>query len=308
MSEQVLIGQDVTSSEPRPDRAADRAPSARAGDARSVRRNVWGYVALTLVVSFAFEAWMLRSAGGLAALGGYSAWLLMWIPGVLSLVWRLVRREGFRDIGLGLGKLSAWGWAHLIPVLCALFAYALSFAFGIVHFLPGTEGHKPLGQWIISTIVIAFVGLPLSAGTALGEELGWRGYMVTRLVRGGVRFPLVTSGIIWGVWHLPLIVFGDYNASGHPWLSAAMFMVAVTFGGVIFGWLRLAGRSVWPAVLAHAVHNLYFQAIFDKAFDGDNEIYFATEAGVFPCIFYAAIAAWLWRSGALARATRRERT
>jgi uncharacterized protein len=48
----------------------------------------------------------------------------------------------------------------------------------------------------------------LSCVSAAGEEIGWRGYMLTRLTEGGIRYPVLASGVIWGLWHVPLIVTG----------------------------------------------------------------------------------------------------
>ncbi len=46
----------------------------------------------------------------------------------------------------------------------------------------------------------------LGADVAAGEEIGWHGYMLTRLVDAGVAKPILTSGLIWGLWHVPLIL------------------------------------------------------------------------------------------------------
>src|SRR5688500_2802887 len=75
---------------------------------------------------------------------------------------------------------------------------------------------------------------------SFGEELGWRGYMTTRLVQAKVPAPLVVGAIIWGAYHVPLILWGDYSTSSLPALSAALFMVCVVFVGLFFAWLRLA--------------------------------------------------------------------
>jgi membrane protease YdiL (CAAX protease family) len=140
---------------------------------------------------------------------------------------------------------------------------------------------------------------------SLGEELGWRGYLLTRLVEAKIPAPLWVSGLIWGAWHLPLILWGDYATSSRPWLSATLFMIVVTLAGVFFGWLRLAGGSVWPAMLAHSSHNVAYQSIFDAHMNGPLERTFAGEQGLFSIVAYGAAVAWLWRSGRLARVLER---
>lgn len=71
---------------------------------------------------------------------------------------------------------------------------------------------------------------------AAGEEIGWRGYMLTRLIAAGVPKPILVSGLIWGAWHLPLIVSGRYVVSSDPMLSAALFMVTSVAGGYLIAW------------------------------------------------------------------------
>ncbi|WP_255266051.1 CPBP family glutamic-type intramembrane protease [Microbacterium hominis] len=90
---------------------------------------------------------------------------------------------------------------------------------------------------------------------ALGEELGWRGWLLPKLMPLGAIPAILISGVIWGLWHAPLILLG-YNYPGVPgWLGlTAMTEMCIVFGA-IFGWLRLRSDSVWPAALAHAAFN-----------------------------------------------------
>lgn len=117
-------------------------------------------------------------------------------------------------------------------------------------------------------------GLPVSTGTivavqlatlpvaalinlvpALGEELGWRGWLLPRLMPLGTVPALLITGVIWGVWHAPLILLG-YNYPDAPgWLGVAAMVGTCTVVGALFGWLRLRSGSVWPAALAHAAFN-----------------------------------------------------
>ncbi|MGV8858706.1 CPBP family intramembrane glutamic endopeptidase [Rhodoglobus sp.] len=90
---------------------------------------------------------------------------------------------------------------------------------------------------------------------ALGEELGWRGWLLPKLMPLGAVPAIVISGVIWGLWHAPLILLG-YNYPDAPrWLGLTMMIGMCSIFGAIFGWLRLRSDSVWPAALAHAVFN-----------------------------------------------------
>ena len=108
-----------------------------------------------------------------------------------------------------------------------------------------------VGLQLITLPMAAFINLI----PALGEELGWRGWLLPKLMPLGALPAILISGIIWGLWHAPLILLG-YNYPGVPgWLGlAAMVGMCIIFGAV-FGWLRLRSESVWPAALAHAAFN-----------------------------------------------------
>lgn len=66
--------------------------------------------------------------------------------------------------------------------------------------------------WQCLGVMLVFGALDACKYTA-GEEIGWRGYMLTRLVDSGIKAPILISGLIWGLWHAPLILSGQY-ASG----------------------------------------------------------------------------------------------
>lgn len=89
---------------------------------------------------------------------------------------------------------------------------------------------------------------------ALGEELGWRGFLLPRLIPLGRPRALVLSGIVWGLWHAPVILLGYNYPHDHLLGVLAMVGTTVTFG-VILGWVRLTTASVWPAVVGHAALN-----------------------------------------------------
>ncbi len=106
-------------------------------------------------------------------------------------------------------------------------------------------------------------GFIAKAGRAMGEEIGWRGFLVPELfkVTGFTGVGLV-SGAMWALWHFPLILFSDYNAGTPAWFALGCFTVMITAVGFIAAWLRLRSGSVWPAVFFHGSHNMFIQMIF----------------------------------------------
>ncbi|MFC5816274.1 CPBP family intramembrane glutamic endopeptidase [Nonomuraea harbinensis] len=204
--------------------------------------------------------------------------LMMFTPslGVLA-AWRASRvpfREWTRGTGLTLGErkgrtlllvLAAWLG---VPALVAL-AAALSVAAGLLTLdLDGLSLSRAqleaqnvpvpagLSTGVVIQLVVGVVAGPLlNAIPSLGEEWGWRGYLVPRLTGArGVVAGLVLSGAIWGLWHAPLTLLG-YNYPNLGAGAALYFTGFCVVAGVVLGWLRLRTGSVWPAVVAHGSLN-----------------------------------------------------
>jgi membrane protease YdiL (CAAX protease family) len=198
---------------------------------------------------------------------------LMWTPGLASIVARLALREGFKDVSFSLrGRhvrrmlLLGWTW----PLAVGLVAYGLAWTSGLDGFAPPAMSKLGLEHAGALTKLATSIGINLTLGTVVGaiaaegEEIGWRGYMLTRLIDAGVPRPILVSGLIWASWHVPLIVSGQYAAGPHPALSAVLFVFCVTAAGYVAARVRLESGSVWPAVALHASWNALIQGTSDR--------------------------------------------
>ncbi len=108
--------------------------------------------------------------------------------------------------------------------------------------------------WALQFVNV-IVGSVLNTIPAAGEEIGWRGFLFPRLLELVGPLPSVLiSGVIWGLWHAPLILLG-YNYPSNPGLGLAAMCVLTTGVGAILAWLRQRGGSVWPAALGHGTLN-----------------------------------------------------
>jgi CAAX protease family protein len=98
--------------------------------------------------------------------------------------------------------------------------------------------------------------LPILATTfVLCEEIGFRGYLLPKLLPIGRRRALLLPGLVFATWHLPLALLTPLLPIGNPVISLPLFYAAVVAGSFFYGYLRLASGSVWPASIAHATHN-----------------------------------------------------
>jgi len=113
----------------------------------------------------------------------------------------------------------------------------------------------PIGLLVAAQFLNVLIGSIINVVPALGEELGWRGWLLPKLLPLGVVPALLISGVIWGLWHAPLILLG-YNYGNAPgWLALAAMVAMTTVIGAVFSWLRIRSESVWPAALAHGSFN-----------------------------------------------------
>jgi membrane protease YdiL (CAAX protease family) len=104
------------------------------------------------------------------------------------------------------------------------------------------------------------------------------------------------SGGIWAVWHVPLILFADYNAGTPAWYAVPCFAAMVVAIAVPLAWLRLRTGSVWPAAIWHASHKLYVQGFFDRVtVDTGPTRWPTTEFGAALAVAIGATAWLFWR-------------
>lgn len=246
------------------------------------------FLVLTFALSSIFYVFFAR-AKTLSAGGGLYVGMLMWCPGISALITRLIFQRNVRGEG--------WAWApsryelagYALPIAYAACAYAAVWIFDF--------GGVDLGRFKTNAFRFVTLGLALNLAFALGEELGWRGFLVPKLAeRLSFTGTAIVSGIIWASWHMPLIIFADYNGGTPTLYSIACFAVMVVGISVPLAWLRLRSGSLWPAALLHASHNLFIQGFFDVVtVDTGPTKYLLSEFGAVLALA-AAITGWMfWR-------------
>ncbi len=228
-----------------------------------------------LSLSFGFSwavfgaAWSLglfRDGVGLAE--GPFLFLFMWGPalGALAATW-MYDRARWREV-LGISYRPNWWWvaAVLVPailILIATYASALlpgvelvGLEQGIGAALPdqvsSIQGQLPPLPVVLAASVLA--GATLNGILALTEELGWRGYLWSQWRPLGFWRLSVLTGILWGVWHAPIIAAG-YNYPGEPVRGPLMMTGFTLLICPLIGRLRERAGSVLAASIFHGVLN-----------------------------------------------------
>lgn len=214
--------------------------------------------------------------------------VLMWAPGVGALIAQRVVYGTLAGLGWRRGRWQYLWIAVMLPVAYLTAIY-------VPVWLTGLGKLDQTALWPV--LVLAPVGILGNVPLALGEELGWRGLLAPTLVRGwGVTGGSIASGLIWSLWHVPLIVSGDYSGGAPAWYSVLCFTVSATGVAVLLAWLRLRSGSLWPSTLFHATHNALIQGVLDHStIDTGWTTWLTTEFGVGLSIAATIIAAYCWQ-------------
>ncbi|MGI9597318.1 MAG: CPBP family intramembrane glutamic endopeptidase [Acidimicrobiales bacterium] len=211
---------------------------------------------LVFVVSVLALGWLgpvLDRATGSEVGNGPGTILWIMLPAGTALLLRL-RRDGWSDAGFEPSYRSARPWYRLAELF-----YPALIAVVIVSGLATDRLNLVDGDNVAGRLILLLLaGLIPSTITAILEEFGWRGFLVPRLQAAGVgRWSNhLIVGLVWGAWHLPyLSAFWDFTDESLLTL-APRFLIATVVAAVLYGEIRLATNSVWPAVVMHATANI----------------------------------------------------
>lgn len=213
----------------------------------------------------------------------------MWAPGIAAIITTLfIAKKPFSSLRLNtLGPKRFYLWAWFLPAVLTIFGSLFTLLFGIAKLdlnftmirtaMESAAGGSevPVGVIILSQVLLGLTLGPLiNVLFTMGEELGWRGYLLPQLLPLGQWKAVLLSGVIWGVWHAPVIVQG-HNYPGYPILGVFMMIVFCVLLGIIISWMYLNTKSPWVAALAHGAINaiaglpiLFFEPGFNIAMGG----------------------------------------
>ncbi len=275
------------------------------------RARVWKkiglFYALTLLFTGAFDAFVLHAgkmdAGNLLFVTG-----AMWSPALATLATKAIFRESIRDLRWGLGRAKYVWLGYLIPIAYALPVYLVVWVTGLGGFAGpdfvkrtaeqfGWTHFPPTLTLTLFILLTATLGLVGKTSRALGEEIGWRGFLVPELSKVvGFSGVGIISGLMWAVYHFPVLLFADYNAGTPAWYGLTCFTLMVVADSFILAWLTLRSGSLWPAAILHGSHNLFIQSIFTPLTrDTGSTNYIIDEFGIGLVITIAIGAIVVWR-------------
>jgi hypothetical protein len=205
------------------------------------------------------------------------------LPAIAALIVRKwITREGFASAGLRLGPWKAWAavWAGA-PLLFAM-TYGITHILGLgdldlsipqtMAALPPGSALPPGGMLLLLFLFSISLSPLILSLFAFGEEFGWTGYLLPKLLPFGRWRAAGIYGFIWGIWHAPAIFMG-LNYPGYPWTGIFMMCLLCVAWGLSHAALRIRYQSVLLPTFMHGAINAQGQGgIFPLIVTGVNPL------------------------------------
>lgn len=195
-------------------------------------------------------------------------------PAIAHVLARVITREGWSNTRLQPNLRAGWKFwllAWVLPAVLTVFGALVYFLLfpglydpelGALKSMMPTgalpPGFTPQIIILLQLVQAVLVSPLLNSVFTFGEEFGWRAYLLPKLLPLGPRRSMLLLGVIWGLWHAPLIAMGHNYGQSYPgWPVAGIIMMTIfcIAAGTVLAWFSLRGRSVWPAVIGHAALN-----------------------------------------------------
>ena len=250
--------------------------------------------------------------------GGY--WLLfrlgratpvMLSVGVATILTCLIRKKDLATLGWGWGNWKYQWLSYLLPLVIASVAYLVIWVAGWggwynTGFVLEQMQDYNLSDWSNEGIIVFHFFLTASYSfilllpSVLGEEIGWRGFLVPELARfmSFTNVALV-SGLIWAVWHWPMMFKGFYGNDVTPlYYQLFFFTLLIVSYSLIMTYLRFKTDSLWTAVIFHMSGNVFLQKVFTPlTVENESSAWYMDEFGAAPALVAFAFAIFFWRKG-----------
>jgi len=253
------------------------------------------FVTLTFLVSWTEQYFIIKGDG---IQNPVRAFALMWTPGIVGILCSIYFDRNFKALAIRVPNFKSVLLAYFLPAFTAVLIVGLLVLFRQADFQVSPkliEKKGGLGAALFAALIVApTVGMLISILSGFGEEIGWRGFLHSKLLSLKSTYRYFLTGIIWSVWHWPLIIFGDYATSDKPLLNVLFFTIAITSFSFLMGWLRDNSKSSFPAALSHGSHNMWVLGI-SPAFYAPGLLapYLGGESGLFCAILYLIIAVFI---------------
>lgn len=239
------------------------------------------FLALTFILTWSVFLGLWLNGGLQNPLVSYILPGCMLIPAISAVITTFVTKEKLKDLWIKpnfKGHIRYYLIAWLLPAFLIIFG-------GIIYYLVFPSNYDSNMTFMVSQLKKQYVSLKVSVPSdatikmmlfsevgialflspilnfipCLGEELGWRGYLLPNFCKKYSALTAVLfTGVIWGVWHAPLIAMGYNYGLGYPSAPFGGILAMIFFcvlAGSLFGYLAIKVNSCIPTVIGHGMIN-----------------------------------------------------
>ncbi len=239
------------------------------------RKGIASFLLITFAITYAIDLSLIAAGFRItqipAMYGQLAVAAVMWVPALATfLTVKFITREGFAGTNLRIGPWKPYLKSALIIPLCFAGIYFLTWLlnlgdpdwkmerfYGMIASAagPGTPSIPSLGLVLPALFFLTVIIAPIfNALLGFGEELGWRGYLLPKLMPLGKVRAYLLLGVVWSLWHLPLILIG-FTYPDHPLLGIVAFTAMLFSFGIYLNELTLRHHSCLLAGWIHGVFN-----------------------------------------------------
>jgi uncharacterized protein len=258
------------------------------------RKGIVSFLLITFGITYLMEGILILSGFRVtlvpAVIGQYTIMIAMWVPALATFITtRFITKEKISSTLVSFGpSIKPYLVTALVIPATFIITYLLTWALGLgspdwqlasFYQLIASTGADMTGapspsQILTLLFIITLFAAPfINSIAAFGEEWGWRGYLLPRLMPLGKWKAYLLVGIIWGLWHAPLVAVG-FNYPGMPVLGILLMVLLTSALGVFINEMTLRYKSAILAGWIHGVFNSQAYGIWRMLlFAGANPIF-----------------------------------
>jgi len=234
------------------------------------RKGVFSFLAITFGITYLIEGLLIVSGFRVTTIPAIAGQLViagvMWVPALATVITvKFITREGFGITDFRFGSWKPYLFSALIVPLIFVIIYGLTWLFGLgnpdwaladffqlMQSLGALADSMPQPAVFLPEMLLisVIVGPTINGIFGFGEEFGWRGYLLPKLMPLGKPKAYLLLGIIWGLWHAPIVAIG-FNYPGYPVLGIIWMIGLTTALGFFLNEMMLKYRS---SILAGSIH------------------------------------------------------
>jgi membrane protease YdiL (CAAX protease family) len=239
--------------------------------------------------------------------------IYMFFPAFSTIILQILNKDKpFRNLNVSF-RFNKWFIiAGIVPIIYGFITLGINLLFPNISFTTNYEGllstltteqselamqqlfrFPPIVFMLISIIQSLIAGSTINAFFAFGEELGWRGYLLKELKAQKFMTVSLITGIVWGLWHFPLILIG-HNYPQYPIAGIGMMIIWCVLLSPVMSYITIKSKSVITASIFHGCLNAFAGFVLFYIVGGNNLTNGVTGAAGFIALIIVNFAFYLF--------------